>query len=106
MKLFIVVDKQEGVSWICSDIESVFESTGRGGFTIFPKIEGIEGTFSDDEIVWYEHGNLKDLKSKIDYYLEHDDEREAIRIAGNKRTKSSHTYTQRWKEILERLEMK
>ena len=86
--------------------DRLFESTGRGGFTIFPKIEGIEGTFSDDEIVWYEHGNLKDLKSKIDYYLEHDDEREAIRIAGNKRTKSSHTYTQRWKEILERLEMK
>jgi hypothetical protein len=86
--------------------DRLFESPGRGGFTIFPKIEGLEGTFNDDEIVWYEHGNLKELKNKIDYYLENDDEREAIRIAGNKKTKSSHTYTQRWKEILEELEIK
>ena len=85
--------------------DRLFESTGRGGFTIFPKIEGLEETFNDDEIVWYEHGNLKDLKNKIDYYLEHDDEREAIRIAGNKRTKSSHTYTQRWKEIIRELQI-
>ena len=80
--------------------DRLFESTGRGGFTIFPKIEGLEETFSDDEIVWYEHGNLKDLKNKIDYYLEHEDEREAIRIAGHNRTKRDHTYKQRWEQIL------
>ena len=28
MKKFIVVDKQEGVSWICNSIEDIFESTG------------------------------------------------------------------------------
>ena len=51
----------------------------------------------------YEHGNLKDLKQKIDYYLTHDDEREAIRLRGHERTKRDHTYVNRWKTILEEL---
>lgn len=85
--------------------DRLFESTGRGGFTIFPKIEGIEDTFNDKEIVWYDHGNLKDLKNKIDYYLEHEEDRESIRVAGNNKTKNSHTYTQRWQQILGELKL-
>lgn len=83
--------------------DRLFESTGRGGFTIYPKIIGLENYFNDDEIVWYEHGNFDDLKSKIDYYLKHDKERENIRIAGHERTKKDHTYIQRWKNILSEL---
>jgi spore maturation protein CgeB len=84
----------------------MFESTGRGGFTIYPRIKGLENLFTDKEIVLYEHGNLKDLEEKINYYLEHDEERESIRMAGNKRTKSDHTYVNRWKKILETLDIK
>jgi len=81
--------------------DRLFESTGRGGFTIYPRIEGITDWFKDkEEIVYYEHGNLKDLKSKIDYYLEHDNERENIRLAGHERAKQDHTYIERWKTIL------
>lgn len=80
--------------------DRLFESTGRGGFTIYPNIKGLDQAFTEEEIVWYEHGSLKDLKNKIDYYLEHDKEREAIRIAGHNRTKADHTYTQRWQQIL------
>ncbi len=46
-------------------------------------------------------GDFKDLKKKIDYYLEHDEERETIRIAGFERTKKDHTYKNRWIKILE-----
>ena len=49
----------------------MFVSTGRGGFTIYPRIKGLENLFTDKEIVLYEHGNLKDLEEKINYYLEH-----------------------------------
>ena len=80
--------------------DRLFESTGRGGFTIYPKIKGLDEYFNDDEIVWYEHGNFDDLKNKIDYYLKNDDEREAIRIRGHERTKNEHTYVHRWKTIL------
>lgn len=83
--------------------DRLFESTGRGGFTIYPKILGLDQYFTDDEIVWYEHGNLDDLKNKIDYYLKHEDEREVIRIRGHERTKREHTYVHRWELILKEL---
>ena len=83
--------------------DRLFESTGRGGFTIYPAIKGLEELFSTDEIVFYEHGNLNDLKNKIDYYLSHDKEREEFRIRGHKKTKSTHTYVHRWKQILNEL---
>lgn len=86
--------------------DRLFESTGRGGFTIYPNIKGLDQYFNNDEIVWYEHGNLNDLKNKIDYYLIHEDEREAIRKRGHERTKNNHTYVHRWKQILEELNIK
>jgi hypothetical protein len=86
--------------------DRLFESTGRGGFTIYPNIKGLDQYFNNDEIVWYEHGNLNDLKNKIDYYLVHEDEREAIRKRGHERTKNNHTYIHRWQEILSKLEIK
>jgi hypothetical protein len=85
--------------------DRLFESTGRGAFTIYPRIVGLEKYFNDKEIVWYEHGNLDDLKSKIDYYLKHDEERENIRFAGHERTKNEHTYLNRWQSILEELKI-
>ena len=84
--------------------DRLFESTGRGGFTIYPRIVGLEEYFEDGkEIVFYEHGNFQDLKEKIDYYLVNDNEREAIRAAGHKRTKLEHTYKHRWQTILSEL---
>ena len=83
--------------------DRLFETTGRGGFIIYPRIEGLETYFKDDEIGWYEHGNLDNLKQKIDYYLEHNDEREAMRKRGHERTKREHTYVHRWKTILNEL---
>ena len=84
--------------------DRLFESTGRGGFTIYPNIFGLDAFFEDKkEIVFYEHGDLSDLKSKIDYYLENNEEREAIRFAGHERTKNEHTYVHRWSMIMQEL---
>lgn len=82
--------------------DRLFESTGRGGFTIFPYIKGIEDYFEiDKEIVVYNFGDFNMLRNKIDYYLEYEDERESIRRAGYERTKKEHTYLNRWQTILE-----
>jgi len=87
--------------------DRLFESTGRGGFTIYPRIKGLDEYFEDDkEIIFYEHGNLKDLKEKIDYYILDGLTREKIRIAGHERTKKEHTYVHRWTSILETLNIK
>jgi hypothetical protein len=87
--------------------DRLFESTGRGGFTIYPRIKGLEDYFIDEEeIVFYEHGNLSDLKTKIDHYLLDGISREKIRYAGHNRTKNEHTYVHRWTAILEELGIK
>ena len=84
--------------------DRLFESTGRGGFTIYPRIKGLEEYFVDgEEIVFYEHGNLEDLKSKIDKYLDDNSTRELIRLNGHERTKQEHTYIHRWATIIKEL---
>ena len=90
------------VTIISSD--RLFESTGRGGFTIYPDIKGLDVYFYDKkEIVFYKHGDLIDLTNKINYYLDHPEEREEIRMMGHLRTKQEHTYINRWSSILKEL---
>ncbi|MFA5937474.1 MAG: glycosyltransferase [Candidatus Paceibacterota bacterium] len=81
--------------------DRVYETLGRGGFMIHPYIEGMETDFEDGKhLVFYKFGDFDDLKAKIDYYLEHDDEREKIRLAGHEHVKANHTYRQRWEAII------
>lgn len=64
-------------------------------------IKGMQEDFEDGKhLVFYKFGDFDDLKSKIDYYLEHDDEREKIRLAGHEHVKANHTYRQRWEAII------
>jgi len=85
--------------------DRLFESTGRGAFTIFPYITGIEDNFViDKEIVTYKFDDFNELDEKIRYYLENETEREQIRLAGHERTKKEHTYLHRWTAILERVQ--
>jgi spore maturation protein CgeB len=82
----------------------VYETIGRGGFMIHPYIKGLEREFEDKKhIVFYEYGNFEQLKELIDYYLEHDAEREAIRKAGHELVKQNYTYRNRWEYILKEL---
>lgn len=82
--------------------DRLFEIPGRGGFQIAPYIPGVTDYFKDrEEIVLYSFGNWTQLRNLIDYYLKHDEEREAIRKAGHERVKRDHTYTKRVQEMLE-----
>lgn len=84
--------------------DRVYETMGRGGFIIHPYIYGMEEHFEDGEhLVFYKYGDWEDLKSKIDYYIENDEEREAIRLAGHRHVAENHTYTNRWQTILKEL---
>jgi len=80
--------------------DRLFETTGRGGFLIHPRIEGIP--LKDKEhIVMYDYKDFEGLKKTIDYYLEHDEEREAIRRAGFEEVKANHNYHVRMQAILD-----
>lgn len=84
--------------------DRVYETIGRGGFIIHPYISGMEKEFKDKEhLVFYNYGDFDQLKELIDYYLIHDDQREAIRSAGHKLVKSKYTYRNRWQSILKEL---
>lgn len=78
--------------------DRVFETVGRNGFLIHPKVEGlyIPG------LVTFAPQNLHDLKEKIDYYLDpaHEAERVAIRDAATAHVAKYDTYTNRVSTML------
>lgn len=81
--------------------DRVYETMGRGGFLIMPRIEGLEDFFTDRQhLALYDFGNFEELRITIDYYLETPHERERIRQAGHEEVKNKHTYKHRWAEIL------
>lgn len=77
----------------------VYMITGSGGFIIHPKLEGLKEEFKDGEHLVMYH-DLNDLKDKIDYYLEHEDERLKIKEAGYKLCHEKYTYETRVNTIL------
>lgn len=82
--------------------DRVYETLGRGGFLIHPRVPGMERQFEDGKhLIFYDYGDLDQLRKLIDYYLTHDDEREEIRRTGHEHVKARHTYIDRWTEILE-----
>lgn len=75
--------------------DRVTETTGRGGFLLHPKNEWI-----NPHVVQFDL-DFENIKYLIDYWLEHDEEREARRMAMFNYTKSNDTYLQIGKEILD-----
>lgn len=67
----------------------IYETLGRGGFLIHPMVEGLEKEYTPyKEFIPYHYNDFACLKEKIDHFLAHDSEREAIRQAGFERTKN------------------
>ncbi len=82
--------------------DRVYETLGRGGFIIHPYIKGMEEEFTDGEnIVFYEYMDFPGLKSKIDYYLSHEEDRERIRYNGHEFVKRNATYHNRLTQMLD-----
>lgn len=81
--------------------DRITETTGRGGFLIHPYIAGIEELFDVDEMVTYKYDDFDGLKALIDYYVDHEEEREMLRKAAMARTVRDHTYTQRMARMLD-----
>ena len=89
--------------------DRLFETTGRGGLLIMPYIRGLEDMFNmkgycheeQVEIITYKFEYLQQLLMKIDNVLVADPiDTYQLRLAGHKRTKRDHTYTQRLSYLL------
>lgn len=79
-----------------------FEIPGYQGFLITGDADNLRDYYEEGkEMVIYK--DTKDIIEKIKYYLEHDEEREAIAQAGYERTLQDHTYEKRFNDIFERI---
>lgn len=83
--------------------DRVYETVGRGGFLIHPRIEGLADEFADSEhLVFYDYGDLDQLGRLIDHWTrpENDAERRRIAVAGQAMVRSRCTYAHRVAEML------
>lgn len=83
--------------------DRIYETLGRGGFLLMPKIQGLEKEFSSEELATFRFGDFDDLKSKIDFYLHNERYRFAMRQRGFNKVKNNYTYKHRWATILQEL---
>lgn len=91
----------DGVDPKCDAINPrVFEIAAAGGFQLCDPCIGLEEHFDfDRELPVYR--DIKELRAKIDYYLAHPDEREAIAQRARKRALRDHTYANRAQQMLD-----
>ncbi len=79
-----------------------FEISGCGGFCLSGFADDIENYYvPEKEMVFYRDTN--ELAEKIHYYLNHEDERQAIARAGYERTIREHTYQKRFEKIFKEI---
>lgn len=82
-----------------------FEAAGIGSFQLLDWRPGIENLFTDGvEIITF--NGIKDLKIKLNYWLEHPIERELIAKASKKRAMHEHTYLHRLQLIIDTIQGK
>lgn len=77
----------------------VVETLGRGGFLIHPEVEGIKEEYP--YLVTYEKDNIQDLKNKIMYYLQHEDERKEIVQKNFEWVRDNYTVEKKCQELLD-----
>lgn len=79
----------------------IVETLGRGGFLIHQEVEGLREEYP--HLVTYKRGDLVDLKSKIEYYLTHEKEREEIRVKNFEWVRDNYTMDKKCAELISKL---
>ena len=77
----------------------LFDVCGCGGFLLTNWQEELPELYEPGTEAEY-FGSTDELLDKAGYYLEHEDERAAIALAGYERTKAEHTYDKRIAEMI------
>ncbi|HEO69754.1 MAG TPA: hypothetical protein ENN80_00705 [Candidatus Hydrogenedentes bacterium] len=91
----------DGVDPTCDAINPrVFEIAACGGFQVCDPAIGLDRYF-DFETELPVYRTLAELRSRIDYFLEHPDERRAIAERARERVLCDHTYERRAQDMLD-----
>ena len=84
----------------CAANMRLFEATGMGALLITDWKKNLSDIFEPDkEVITYK--TPEECAQKIQYYLDHEKERDAIARAGQERTLKEHTYYQRMQELID-----
>ncbi len=100
----IVID----VNWEAWPAEGLsnrpFEVTGCGALFMTDRVRAdiTRAYVEDKEVVLFK--DERELREKVRYYLEHDDERENIALAGYQKTLARHTYDDRVRQIFDTIQ--
>lgn len=82
--------------------DRVYETLGRGGMLIHPRVPGLDVEFRDrDHLAFYDYNDWSTLFDLIDHHLRFPADRESIRHRGHAEVHRAHTYLHRWQTILE-----
>ncbi len=80
--------------------QRIMDIMGAGGFVLTNYCEETAELFEEDkEIVMFR--TLEELIQKVDYYLEHEEEREQIARAGHEKAMNDYTYEKKIKRLLD-----
>jgi len=74
-----------------------YETRGRGGFLLHPHTQGHD----TQGVAHYNPMDLQSLEREIDFYLNHEKDRERMRLEGFTHVKKHETYTNRSQEMLD-----
>lgn len=78
-----------------------YETVGRGGVLIMPRIEGLDNHFEDRKhLRFYNFCDFPTLFSLIDELIEDREQAESLRAEGMQHVRANHTYTNRLQEAL------
>lgn len=82
--------------------DRVYETLGRGGMLIHPRVPGLDDQFRDGEhLVYYDYQDFDGLFDRVDHHLNRPDAADTIRRQGHAEVHRQHTYLHRWQTILE-----
>jgi spore maturation protein CgeB len=99
----VVVNYHGDVAQSYANNMRLFEATGTGALLVTDWKTNLHEMFVlDKEVIAYRSG--EECAEMIQYYLEHEDEREEIARAGQVRTLRDHTYNQRMQVLVDIVE--
>lgn len=81
-----------------------FEVAACGAFQLVDRRTLMPEAFAEDELAVFD--SMGELKDKIEYYLAHPDERQAIAQRGRARVLADHTYANRMRTLLDFVEQR
>ena len=94
----ICINRHSSASAQYANNMRLYETTGLGTLLVTDQKENLGDLFEvGKEVISYD--TVEQLISQVQYYLKHDDEREAIAKAGQERTLREHTYQHRMREL-------